>query len=302
MKKRIFFVVFVAALGAAAYLWTRPGPVTDSERISREPTIRGVGSASSATNGLEQVEPIASRKSGSSRSLEAVTKLSQMAEHARSGQRENGQALVNLSVGLAFCQGIAINKDGPGRTDIESRMSPVQLANLEYLRKFAVRFCDDPPVDPDEISRQFLALDDDDEVLQARMLVSLQGDEAVTIGIPMAERLFLQAKSADAMERSAAFLLASTGELPLAKGVPIPASIGDRASRNKAQQLAIRMLACDMQGGCGSGGFQTALYCGSTCRAGISLEQVWAKTYSPEAIAYARALEKVIKDSRTARP
>lgn len=216
VKVRLATVLGTAALlGAAAYFWHET--VSNPSEVSPKavPTVNSRanhGTDAPLGDTTATALPMHGRRL---QGLEGVTRLSQLVQQARDEPARRGQALIDLSTALAFCQGVAFNRQHPSRAEIAGSSSPAQKASLAFTRQYAKSFCDDTGVDPIEISRQFMSLDDTDEVLQARHLITLEGEEAESIGTPLAERLLLEATAPDAMEQAAIFLLDKTGELPI---------------------------------------------------------------------------------------
>lgn len=300
MRKRILAVAVAAtAFLAVAVLWR-------SEYANPFPATPGVAPAKARASALavtttpnspprDALVPAAARFN-----FDAVTRISQLQDNRRQASVPPGQALEYLRTAAEYCEFHALDARLKTQRELKGQLSPPEKQTVAYQRAFGAQFCDTPVENSGALADRFLTLDADDDMLRAHMLPSLEGVDAQTVGVPLANSLILESASPDAIARAARFLLLRNESLPLAGSVPVPASIRGEQARIQAQLLAISMLSCDIRGGCGAQGFYTALNCGQQCGPGVSLQDVWKQSNSPEAIAYARALVAAIQARRTA--
>jgi hypothetical protein len=224
--------------------------------------------------------------------FDKISNASSVESAARKAGLSRAETLEYLQMVAAFCENVDFVNRGPN----PARPIPadVRRAN-EYNRQFAKRFCDRPDLSSDSISAEMLKMDASGDTLQSQFLEAVPEKDAQSVGVPTADRLFLGAKSPSAMT-AAAFYLIDHGGLPQLKRLPVPASVDPTS----AQVLALDMIGCKARGGCGPDGFFTAWRCGTACRPGIALGDVWKDQYSPEAIRYAQTLSTAIEADRAA--
>lgn len=232
--------------------------------------------------------------------FDSIATLSQL-QHEAATSDQPGQALEYLRVAATYCEHRALDVRYKTHREKTGQMSPGELQSLAYQRAFGKRFCDVKIEDSGTLADKFLSLDADDDMVQAHFLGSLDEAEAAAAGSEagVANQLIRESGAPDAIARSAQFLLIRGDSLPQAQGIPAPPGMDKLQARFDAQMLAISMLGCELRGGCGPGGFHTALNCGHRCGPTVSLNDVWRQSYSPQTLAYARALAAAIRADRT---
>lgn len=230
-------------------------------------------------------------------SFDSIATLSQL-QHEAATSDQPGQALEYLRVAATYCEHRALDARYKTHREKTGQMSPGELRSLAYQRAFGKRFCNVKIEDSGTLGEKFLSLDPDDNMVQAHFLGSLDDAEAATAGVAVANQLIRESEAPDAIARSAQFLLIRGDSLPQAQGIPAPPGMDKLQARFDAQMLAISMLGCELRGGCGPGGFHTALNCGHRCGPTVSLNDVWRQSYSPQTLAYARALAAAIRADR----
>jgi hypothetical protein len=149
---------------------------------------------------------------------------------------------------------------------------------------------------------QRIALDTDprEDLVLAFGLRAGDPDHPDPADLPVAETLLLS-PSPWAMTRAGDYLLGLGRDLPQARGLPTPAFFDDPQARLDTQRVALQMVQCQVNGGCGPGGLLTRYYCGRGCFPGGTLAQAWDRAYGAAEIAYARALAARIEAERARR-
>ena len=220
----------------------------------------------------------------------------------QSGKVSKGQALDYMLQAAVFCENSAIHRKYKTERERAGRMPPAELAHLRHAREYSARFCDVPLPSSYELQAQLIALDVDDDVARAAALNALADSETASVGVPQAAELIRSASDPDALVRAQYFLSTREQWLPQAGRVALPASLADSQSRFDAELAAVRMITCEMRGGCGVNGFYTQYFCDRSCRPGDSLRDVWQRSLTPDQLAYARALAAAIRADRRDAP
>ena len=303
MNKKLTWSLLAVASLSAAFFWFYA-----SDRSIAVPT-GSVGLPSETTEspvriaaGPNPLDPKlggnGSRPADSPINFDAISKISQIQESAERSGTSPGQALEYLRTAAAYCETRGLYATHPTKRQLSGNVSPPERKAEAYHKAFAAKFCDTKTESFGDITGRLASLSSGDDVLQASYLINLEGDEVGAVGNPIASGLILKSESPDAISRAAEFLLDQQHEdLPQTRKLPFPASIQGQ-SRRDVQMLAIKMLACEMRGGCGPDGFYSVLGCGSNCYPGVSMAEVWRNENSPEAIRYARSLASALHTDR----
>lgn len=296
MQTRRLALLLLAALVVGIFLW-RARAVTGAE--ANAPVVVTRSSAQSTVSAADQPRVVTPQASPLRHELsfDSITSISQL-QHEATTSDQPGQALEYLRVAATYCEYRALDARYKTHREKTGQMSPRELRSLAYQRAFGKRFCNVRFEDSGTLAEKFMSLDSEDDMLQALFLGSLDDAEAASAGVAVAHQLIRESKAPDAIARSAQFLLLRGDYLPQAQGIPAPPGMDNLQARFDAQMLAISMLGCEMRGGCGPGGFHTALNCGRYCRPTVSLNDVWRKSTSPQTFAYARALVAALKADR----
>lgn len=294
-------LLILVALAVGIFVW-RSGNVTQGEATA--PVVAPPTRAQSTTSAVDKSGVAIPLVTAARHELnfDSITSISQLQNEATTSDQP-GQALEYLRVAATYCEYRALDARYKTHREKTGQMSPSELRSLAYQRAFGKRFCNVRFEDSGTLAEKFMSLDSDDDLLQALFLGSLDDAEAATAGVAVANQLIRESSAPDAIARSAQFLLLRGESLPQAQGIPAPPGMDNLQVRFDAQMLAISMLGCEMRGGCGPGGFHTALNCARRCGPTVSLNDVWRQSFSPQTLAYARALAAAIKADRAgARP
>jgi hypothetical protein len=222
--------------------------------------------------------------------LESTTKLSELSNFAMRDPDQRGQSLSELHEAMIYCQSASYSTQNPSQ-GLREKLKADDKARrrFEWHSKFVQTYCDEAGISEDQLYHALLnELPADDPMAQTTVL---SGDPTKPDPLVMehAKRLASQSKSPLALERAAQYLLERGEEIPAMRSVVPPVSIRSKEDRAKGQELAIRMVTCDVRGGCGPNGLNTLLWCNS-CDPGLTMEQHWQQQYSPDTIAFARSV------------
>lgn len=245
---------------------------------------------------IEAIHDASQRTEPSDLNFNQISRLSDIEADSRRLGVPRAETLEHLQVAVGFCEAVGFSSKYRSLREVSGNEPSRSKVAREYNEQFAKAFCDSPGLNSDAINAEILSLDPTDDMLQAQFLEALSEEEAKAVGVPSAARLMLEAESVSTAKRAAQFLLGQDLDLPQTKRLPMPVG----ADRGSMQVLALEMLACDIRGGCGRNGFYTVAGCGSSCRPGITLPDVWREQYPPQAIRYARALAAAIHSDRVA--
>jgi hypothetical protein len=279
-------VAVVAVLAAIVFAWI---PRSDL------PSLRAnAGGAESGASAASPAAPSASRGATASRAggrkepaFEPVSRLSQLAQAARRSSDNRGQAIYELQWASMYCENSNLFLDHPSSGYRKQLQTPGGRRRHEQRTRSVRAFCDEAGINQDQALNALLnELPADDPYLQASMLDSETRDP---VDVAIAMRLANQVGSPAALDRASEFLIERGETLPVMKSWPWPRTAQGADLRAAIQRLAVKMVTCQVRGGCGPEGLYTRLWC-SGCNPGTTLEQSWQQTYPPPAIRLARAI------------
>jgi len=238
--------------------------------------------------------------SGSAPILDKTSKLSELTALAMRTSDQRGQAIAELQQALIYCRSMAYSLNNPSHRQREALSSAQDRKRSEWRASFVRQFCDEPGVSPDQLySAALNELPPDDPFVQTTLLAG-EPSKPDPLVMEHARRLASQSTSPAALEQAATYLRERGEEIPAMKALVPPGSLQSADGRAKAQDLAILMVTCDSRGGCGPNGINTFLLC-NNCDPGLTMEQHWKREYSPDTMAFARAIAARIESSTQAR-
>ena len=282
-------VVGAAVVLAAVYL---TGPDRPDPAASRKPALVSAATTIPVRSPAE-VAPGSAAGAGRPNvpghrpPLLNVSRLSQLEQLNYRGNEQRGQAIYELQLAMNFCKAAMLESAHPEYSDREQRETPEGKRRFQQHARFAREFCDETAVDPAQLQAVMLKeLSPDDPFMQTSILDPASNDPAVAA---LGSHLASQTDSPAALERASEFLIDRQEELPAMTGMPRPSSIKGSQARADAQRLIVKMVACQVRGGCGANELYTALWC-LNCAPGMTLEQGWQRQYAPDTLDYARAV------------
>lgn len=290
MKSKLLIVsIAIAAFLAAMVLYPRAPRTASTSPVVTEmattapaapPLVTSAVGSSAVPGKLPDRQPLSS-----------VRNLTDLERMFATSIALRGQNYSELQGAIAYCGSLKGQLQHPSAATQEYWKTEKGKRVFEAASRFSRSFCTLTQQSSDQLLADAVQnLPTEDLVVQASVLtVGERGDVEMAI----ANRLASQAQSPAALEMASEYMLSIGEEIPAMRQVRRPASLVSAESRSEAQRLAVRMVTCEVRGGCGQGGLYHALWC-SKCDPWVSLEQTWQRQHSPEAIQFARDVAKRI--------
>ena len=225
--------------------------------------------------------------------LRGVKTVSELIGLVDSDPAMRSQTLAELHQAIVYCEAQAIQMNHRSQKEVLLSASDPARREIEYRRKQFSRFCDRPSYSSKKVLDELIEQGPFDPVVQALELSELDDAAAKTSGLTVADRLARQAASPAALDKAFVFLLSQGRNLPATEGLPRPSAVGTASDFVVAQELAVRMVSCQVRGGCEAGGINTDRWC-HACFGEVSLDEYWRKKYPPTTYEYARQVALLI--------
>ena len=287
-KRAVGIVVALAAV-AAIFLIVHGRGIGRHEDGNRKEVIAAdrLDDSSQSNAPVLQREHVAGNPSNDSHSvnLDGVRTFGDLQKALTERGGDQAAAFDRLRRAAILCENLTDAKRGRGLADANARKS------IDYALAYSDKFCGDFVGSSDEYANWLKELGGTTDAAQAISLLQTArepGGEAAAKG--EAERLLVESKEPVALWYAANYLQ-SIGDFSV--GTKYVQSGADYAQLDVAQRLAVEMVSCEMDGGCGRNGYTTMLNCAAanSCGPGTTMQEIWKAQYSPAALELARRIK-----------
>lgn len=290
MKRKLAYPIAAILLTVAGYVYFRNVGTEASLSAAVKPISDFGASAHSSLRTSDEVRVPQSTATGLGRRdaqtpfLAGVRTLKELDAKVYSAGANVADALKVKSAALLLCQRSDAELDDElAHRAIGDSARAQARKSLDAFQNYRRRFCVGSENDAFGKTVSELGATDPngDYAISTKLFQVDSNAKAVEIATTLVET----STSPDAIKNSAIFLAnAKNGGWDLGKDFVQGTFFASQLSQ--IQEMAATLVACDFSGGCGPDGMYSWVACSSydLCRPGISLEDVWIRTNSPDVI------------------
>ena len=287
--RRAIGIIVVLAAVAAIFLIGHDRGIGRHEDGNRKEVIAADQPDSSSQNNapVSQREHAAANLSNDSQSinLDGVRTFGDLQKVLTRRGGDQAAVFDRLRRAAILCEYLPDAKRRRDLADANARKS------IDYALAYSDKFCGDFVGNSDEYANRLKELGGSTDAAKAISLLQTArepGGEAAAKS--EAERLLVESKEPVALWYAANYLQ-SIGDFSV--GTKYVQSGSDYAQLDIAQRLAVEMVSCEMDGGCGRNGYTTMLDCAAanSCGPGTTMQDIWKAQYSPAALELARRIK-----------
>lgn len=210
----------------------------------------------------------------------------------------SADALKIKSVGLLLCQQSDNEMDEAlARRKSKGNASPSAETSLVAFKAYRQRFC--VGLDGESVGRTLSELSAADPSGDYIVSTTLADDADKERASAMARTMIETSSSPDAIN-NAALYLAGAGEESWDFGKEAVQGTYLSSQLPQIQTMAANMVACDLSGGCGPDGMYSWAACSNyeNCHPGVSMDEIWRQTNSPDAMDAAAKVADMLRRKR----
>jgi len=285
----VYSAVTALALATGAYFVINSAG-TDKRSVTTSQAAQARGSAPSfeATGAVPGSPGIRATLDGVS-SFEALRK-----SIANAHGLDRAQGLQYLVTASQVCEGAARARAQPSAKAANSDSMKVYNSTVE-------KFCSDFSGSSVAYQDELLSLGASDIAVAQDIVDQVGAGHALTVASrASAEEMVLKSSNPSAIYDAASVLASSDVSGHWQLGQDLARTAREKEALPAAQWIASQMLACDLSGGCGSGGLTTMIECGSysMCEPGITVNDVLRKNSTPVQFELAQRVYQRLQSDR----
>lgn len=230
--------------------------------------------------------------------LSGVSNFKELADKVLQAGASDAQALKTESVALTLCEQSDAEMDQRLAHRRSKNMAPADAEDsLNALKAYKHRFC--VGLGNESLGRalsEIAAMDPNGDYAISTTLTDIEPKEHAE---EIATTLIETSASPDAINNAALFLATKEGGWDLGRDIVQGKYFSSELAQ--IQIAAAAMVACDLSGGCGADGMYSWAACSNydMCRPGVTMEDIWRRTNSPDVLAAASKLAEILRDKRT---